>query len=227
MIGIYCIENTVTKKRYIGQSTNISRRWINHKIALKNNIHRNSHLQNSWNKYGKENFKFQVLEECLEENLNDREDYWVKFYIAKNENTGYNIKEPGGNGKHSLETKEKMSASRIGKVLSPETKNKISEANKGKIFSKSHKANISKNHHDVFGRNNPRFGKKFNGSSNFDGVYFKSANKKWCASVRINGKQKHIGIYSSELEAAKARDAFVIKNNLQNPLNFPNIERRT
>ena len=51
--GIYCIENLITGKVYIGQADHIKRRWQNHKRTLKNNKHKNIHLQNSWNKHGK------------------------------------------------------------------------------------------------------------------------------------------------------------------------------
>ena len=50
--GIYKITNLKNNKGYIGQSTDIKTRWINHKRELRNNIHRNPHLQNAFNKYG-------------------------------------------------------------------------------------------------------------------------------------------------------------------------------
>ena len=37
-IGIYMIRNLSNNKVYIGQSTNINRRWNDHKMKLKNNI---------------------------------------------------------------------------------------------------------------------------------------------------------------------------------------------
>ena len=55
--GIYCIENIINHKKYIGQSQNVFRRMYNHKNLLRNNKHHNSYLQNSWNKYG-ENLSF-------------------------------------------------------------------------------------------------------------------------------------------------------------------------
>ena len=55
-IGIYMIRNLSNNKVYIGQSTNINRRWNDHKMKLKNNIHYNEHLQKSYNKYGEKFF---------------------------------------------------------------------------------------------------------------------------------------------------------------------------
>ena len=45
--GIYCIENIINHKKYIGQSQNVFRRMYNHKNLLRNNKHHNSYLQNS------------------------------------------------------------------------------------------------------------------------------------------------------------------------------------
>ena len=50
--GIYCIENGINHKKYIGQSKNILYRWKKHISALNSNTHDNSYLQSSWNKYG-------------------------------------------------------------------------------------------------------------------------------------------------------------------------------
>jgi len=41
-------------------------------------------------KFGVENFTFEVIEECPQEKLNQREDYWQNFYNAKE--YGYSIK---------------------------------------------------------------------------------------------------------------------------------------
>ena len=42
MIGIYRITNTVNNKIYIGQSTNIKRRWRSHKCNAKNEKYYNN-----------------------------------------------------------------------------------------------------------------------------------------------------------------------------------------
>jgi hypothetical protein len=54
-------------------------------------------LYRSIRKYGIENFIFEILEECNEEELNDKEIYWIKYYDATNKEKGYNIK-LGGEG---------------------------------------------------------------------------------------------------------------------------------
>lgn len=98
MTGIYKIENTKNGKVYIGQSVDIETRWKQHKADLRNNHHQNKHLQNSWNKYGENNFTFTVLCECDMDKLNENEIYYIKNYKSTNNVYGYNLKEGGDGG---------------------------------------------------------------------------------------------------------------------------------
>lgn len=59
--GIYQITCTANSRKYIGSSLSIERRFTDHKTRLKYNKHRNSHLQNAWNKYGKDSFIFEIV----------------------------------------------------------------------------------------------------------------------------------------------------------------------
>ena len=112
--GIYCIENLINNKKYIGQSKNINHRKSEHFSRLRNNKHSNSYLQKSWNKYGEENFKFYILAECEIYELDELEKYYISFFNTMNKNYGYN-RESGGNRKKFLseETKLKISQSHI------------------------------------------------------------------------------------------------------------------
>lgn len=111
--GIYCIENIINKKKYIGQSIDINRRWSQHKNELKNNNHANQHLQNAWNKYGENNFHFYIIKSCKKRYLNRLEKLYIRQYNSYHD--GYNL-DNGGNvvlgflgKKHSDKTKEIMS----------------------------------------------------------------------------------------------------------------------
>ena len=73
MKGVYKITNIITNKFYIGSSNNIQDRLKRHFRELKNNRHPNKHLQASYNKYGKENFITNILEEC--EDIISKEQY--------------------------------------------------------------------------------------------------------------------------------------------------------
>lgn len=66
MIGIYKITNKINGKIYIGQSINIERRWKEHIFDNR----KNSLIHLAIIKYGKENFSFEVIEECNQKELN-------------------------------------------------------------------------------------------------------------------------------------------------------------
>lgn len=132
-IGIYCIENLINSKKYFGQSIDLNGRLSKHKSKLKHNCHENKHLQGAYNKYGVDNFRFYIVEECEICELDEREKYYIALNDSDNMEHGYNI-EPGGNKNKQLsdETKEKLRLANLGKKASQETKEKISIANKGR-----------------------------------------------------------------------------------------------
>lgn len=116
--GIYKITNKVNNKCYIGQSKDIIKRWKTeykwHKL--------NNHLHSAFNKYGLENFDFEIIEECEPSLLNEREKFWINVYNSFDRNFGYN-KTLGGAGT-------------LGRtfVMTEETKNKIRLTNTGRKF---------------------------------------------------------------------------------------------
>lgn len=79
--GIYCLLNNITKEFYIGSVSSkgyFRRRWQKHMIDLLHNKHCNQHLQNSFNKYGKNNFQFLILEILEDDELIlEREQYYI------------------------------------------------------------------------------------------------------------------------------------------------------
>lgn len=129
--GIYLIVNHVNKKLYIGSSTNTEKRFKEHQYQLANNIHINTKLQNSYNKHGEECFGYAVLEECLLDNLLEREQFWLDY--TKCYEKGCNILPCAGSNrgfKFSEESKAKMSAWQIGRKMSDEAKLKMSKTAK-------------------------------------------------------------------------------------------------
>jgi group I intron endonuclease len=107
MIGIYKITNP-KGKIYIGQSINIDRRFKEYKkIQCSQSIK----LYNSFQKYGVENHIFEILENCNTDQLNEKEEFYIKFFNSHIK--GLNIKlasKPSWTGKkrpeHSIFLKE-------------------------------------------------------------------------------------------------------------------------
>lgn len=89
---IYKITNKVNDKFYIGSAFNLNKRLNKHRHHLRNNTHVNLYLQNSWNKYGEDNFIVEVLENCKKEELLSREQYFIDALSPD-----YNICKKAGN----------------------------------------------------------------------------------------------------------------------------------
>lgn len=93
--GIYMITNRVNNKKYIGQSTNVVRRLNSHRWVKSENPQA---INIAIQKYGIENFTFEILEECDESDLEVREKYWCNevYECSTYSPYGYNIAPAGG-----------------------------------------------------------------------------------------------------------------------------------
>ncbi len=133
--GIYKIINLINGKIYIGKTfDSFSNRFCAHRHKLKYNKHENRYLQNSFNKYGKDNFSFEVIE--VIDNLDflaKREKYWIEYYNTYNRQYGYNITIINNDLSyiHPIETRIRISKSNKGKKHTEEAKLKMSLAHKG------------------------------------------------------------------------------------------------
>lgn len=90
MIGIYCFENKLNGKKYIGQSINIEKRYKEHQYnSLRPNYcNYNSKFYRALRKYGFDNFKFSVLEICDQKDLNEKEIFYIQKFDSRI--NGYN-----------------------------------------------------------------------------------------------------------------------------------------
>lgn len=148
---IYKTTNLVTGKIYIGQKK--SKRF-------KGNAYLGSgkKLKDAINKYGKDAFNVELLEEidCLEK-MDDREIYWISYYDSTNKDIGYNMSNGGNVNRalsgenhplyhkgHTLESRKKMSDSHKGVPLSKEHIQRRVESRKGYHHSDETKRKISK-----------------------------------------------------------------------------------
>ena len=63
-IGVYKISNSLSGRYYIGYSTNINRRFTNHRSKLKQNCHDNIFLQRAYNLEGEDKFQYDIIHIC-------------------------------------------------------------------------------------------------------------------------------------------------------------------
>lgn len=90
--GVYSITNLVNGKVYYGRSEDIYRRWNSHKNHLIKGEHVNKELQWDWDKYGSNNFIFEIVEESDLSTYKYRELWYIFNY--KNLVDLYNVISP-------------------------------------------------------------------------------------------------------------------------------------
>jgi len=95
--AIYVITNVINGKKYVGQSIDPEHRFVSHCSRAKNDSD-NSPIHSAIGKYGKDNFKLDVIE--WTEQYNDRERYWIKELNSKSPN-GYNVTDGGEEPPHT------------------------------------------------------------------------------------------------------------------------------
>ena len=155
MVGIYKITNPKGRV-YVGQSVDIERRFGYYK-GVQNKAYQ-VRLNSSFSKYGIDNHKFEILEECEVSELNDKERYYQDLYDVLG-SKGLNCRLTTSSDKSGVlsietrtklsrkpseETRAKLRIACIDRVFSKETRLKISQANKGKTRTETQKENHSR-----------------------------------------------------------------------------------
>lgn len=155
--GIYQIRNAINNHVYVGQTTKLSKRWVQHYSLLKNNKHKNVHLQRAWNKYGEENFLYEVILYCEPFELTKYEQFFEDFYRSKG--ISYNIRKCVDSNKGISwreDSKKRLSEFRTGKKQTEETKEKLREISKRENLSSE---TLRKRSESLSGENHPMYGK--------------------------------------------------------------------
>lgn len=154
---VYMTTNLINGKKYIGRDKHNRPRYFGSGKLLKKAIER----------YGKNNFKKEILEECkTDEELKDREEYWLKFYDVENNDDFYNLHNNGWGGgpggeRSPMYGRRGEKSPNYGKKFSVETRKKMSEYRKGKPGRKHTEESKRKIGDAVRGEKSPMFGKKF------------------------------------------------------------------
>lgn len=132
---IYKHTNIINGKMYIGKTKNIKDRWS------RNGERYNgcSHFYAAICKYGWENFTHEILENNLsEEEVDEREQYWIRYFNSDDREIGYNLTKGGEAGSLSEETKEKMSISRKKYLDNADIRKPVICLETGEEFSSAH-----------------------------------------------------------------------------------------
>lgn len=157
---IYKVTNTINGKIYIGLCTNQpheSEDYLGSGVLILKAI----------SKYGKENFRKEILEQGIEniQKLNEREIFWIEKHNSIDRNVGYNISE-GGSGtkgvKKTLEEKERLRNLNLGKKQSTETIEKRAKKTRGLKRTEETRRKISTYYKNKFSdpSSHPMYGKK-------------------------------------------------------------------
>ena len=94
---IYKITNKLNNKVYIGQTIQKPiERFYQHCAKKCDKYILNMVIHKAIFKYGKDNFTFEVIEEVPKQQLNEREEYWIKYYNSYTD--GYNSTKGGQKG---------------------------------------------------------------------------------------------------------------------------------
>ena len=172
---IYGIQNTITKKWYIGSTTDVRDRFVRHVSMLKNEHHHSQKLQRSFDKYGIDSFEITILYrfedgESAKEMLAKEEEY-ISLYNSYTD--GYNMTDicrTPGNFSLSDESKLKVGQSHYRSVISIDRKTGIFEKQfksitEAAVFYSGSTSNISQ---VCKGELNYAYGKVFVYSEDYD-----------------------------------------------------------
>lgn len=121
---IYSITNSTNGKNYVGQTKNVRTRWQQHRSCVRNGA--SQRLYEAMREDGEENFLLTILEECSDEQADDREWFWMSKLDAIK--SGYNTSTTEALKSHSQEAREKISKASLGRSHTEEAKQKMSEA---------------------------------------------------------------------------------------------------
>lgn len=75
--GIYLITNTITKKKYVGKSSNLLDRFINYSSLNYLKTKQNSLICKALLKFGLSKFSVTLIEYCDKSKLSEREQYFI------------------------------------------------------------------------------------------------------------------------------------------------------
>ena len=123
--SIYKITNKINNKIYFGQTTrDINKRISDYKKCVVNTKHidQSMVILSAMRKYEFTNFIFEVIDYAKnQDELNDKEIYYISKYDSTNKQIGYNTESGGNRASPSEDTRIKMSKAGLGRKQSPDS----------------------------------------------------------------------------------------------------------
>ena len=133
---IYIIKCVSNDSFYIGSSGSAAReRKYRHFWELDKGIHSNKILQSCYNKYGKESFSYEILQDNIDKSiLKDIENIWIGALCSMREDRkkGANVTDAYCSNISKLRTIEQKGSGMLGKKHSEESKLKTANSLKGR-----------------------------------------------------------------------------------------------
>lgn len=133
---VYLIKNLTNGKSYVGQSkqNDIHTRWNSHKSRSKKEKKSGCSAMNAaFQKYGVENFSFNIICVCFDEDRLEYEKFYIKHFNTVSPN-GYNLTDGGESPVMSAVTREKMRNVNIGRKHTDETRMRMSIAQRTSVL---------------------------------------------------------------------------------------------
>lgn len=131
---IYKCTNSINNKIYIGQcQKNSLRNKINSHWRNRKQRSKYSNFFKDLIKFGKESFIWEIVEKCKKEELDSREEYWIRTLNSTNTSIGYNRRFGGSKSSFPEEVLQIIAKVNLGRKASSETRLKLSKIRKGKL----------------------------------------------------------------------------------------------
>lgn len=211
--GVYAIICRANNKFYIGSSIDLLKRIKHHKKALENKKHKNPHLQNAYNLFGKNEFYYLIIDYCV--NTLEREQYWIDSTKCFERDIGFNNTQKANaplGYKHTLESK---------KIMSDIKKQQYKE---GKISS-NYKFKKTKNHSEEtkekirqtkLGEKNPMYGKKLSEKEKKDKGKAMNSVPRWNAGKTSKDDPRLLKLATWKGKIPPNAKKCILINNLEN-----------
>lgn len=140
---------------YIGQSVDVKSRWNGHLNELKQNKHYNKKMQSVFNKYS-DSIKFEIIEECDERELDDKEIFYIEQFNTFDTNHGLNMSIGGDNGRRKYKTREEV---------------EVAALERQRKYYKTHKEEISEYNTQYYQNNKSRI-KEYSKKYRYDNIEY-------------------------------------------------------